>query len=84
MKKHQEMIQPLIEDKSRLEYIKSYANGEHPILSSRPCPLCEWNGTVQDGMWSGKHIKFCSYHYAINQLYKLKIEGQKDIWGDEN
>ena len=27
MKKHQEMIQPLIEDKSRLEYIKSYANG---------------------------------------------------------
>jgi len=82
---HQKMIEPLIKDKALLEYIQVYAKNDHPLLSSKPCPLCDWDGVVDDnGMWKGKHIKHCSYHFALNQLYKLKIDGQEDIWDDED
>jgi len=79
-----EQMQPLIEIKAELERIKIYAKNEHPILSSRACPLCEWTGTVEGGMWKGTNRKPCSYHFALNQLYALKIEGEKDIWKNEN
>jgi len=75
-------MRPLIEAKAELERIKVYANGEHPLLSSRPCPLCEWDSTVESGIWKGQNRKPCSYHFALDQLYRLKIEGQKDIWNE--
>ena len=79
MEKHREMIKPLIEDKAKLEYIQSYAKRDHPLLSSRPCPLCDWQGVIDEetGFWKGKHRKFCSFHEAINWLYGLNVE-QKD------
>lgn len=79
-----EIMQPFIKAKAELELIKVYAKNEHPMLSSRPCPLCEWDSTVEDGIWKGQNRKPCSYHYALNQLYKLKIDGREDIWHDEN
>jgi len=79
-----EQMQPLIEAKAKLEYIEVYAKNDHPLLSSKPCPLCRWDSGIKDGMWVGAHREFCSYHYALNQLYALKIEGQEDIWHDEN
>jgi hypothetical protein len=67
-----------------LEYIRVYAKTEHPIISSRACPLCEWDSEEKDGMWVGKNRKPCTFHFALNQLYALKIEGEEDIWKDEN
>jgi hypothetical protein len=80
-KKH---MHSLIETKAELERIKVYAKNEHPILSSRPCPLCEWDSTVEDGIWKGQNRKPCSYHFALDQLYKLKVVGREDIWNDES
>lgn len=76
-------MRPLIEAKAELERIKVYAKNEHPLLSSRPCPLCEWDSTVEKGIWKGQNRKPCSYHYALNQIYKLKIEGREDIWNED-
>jgi hypothetical protein len=74
----------LIEMKHELERIKVYAKNEHPMLSSRPCPLCEWDSTVEKGIWKGQNRKPCSYHFALDQLYKLKVVGREDIWNDES
>ena len=79
-----EHMRTLIEAKAELECIKIYATNEHPMLSSHPCPLCQWESTVENGIWKGTNRKPCSYHFALNQLYKLKIDGQEDIWHDEN
>jgi len=78
---HRTLTEPLLQDKVMLEYIRVYAKTEHPIISSRACPLCEWDSEVKDGMWVGRNRKVCTYHYALNQLYALKIDGKEDIWG---
>ena len=81
---HRKITEPLLQDKAMLEHIKIYAKNEHPILSSRACPLCEWDGEVENGMWKGTNRKPCTFHFALHQLYALKIEDKKDIWNDEN
>lgn len=75
---HHELIEPTMQKLAELELIIAYAKNEHPMLSSRPCPLCEWDSTVENGIWKGQNRKPCSYHYALHQLYKIKIEGQDE------
>ena len=80
-KLHNKLTESLIEDRAMLEYIKVYAKHDHPILTSRACPLCQWETEqIENGMWVGKHKTPCTYHYALNQLYALKVEGREDIW----
>ena len=77
---HRVLSEPLIREVAVLEHIRVYSKTEHPIISSRACPLCDWDSEVKDGMWVGKKRKPCTYHLALNQLYALKIEGEEDIW----
>lgn len=79
---HRKLTEPLLQDKAMLEHIRVYANNQHPLLSSMACPLCEWSGEVENGFWKGRRGKSCSYHYALHQLYALKIDGEADMWDE--
>ena len=72
---HQKLIEPLIQDRARLEQINAYSKTQHPLISSHPCPLCEWDWEIDEktGFGMGTHRKECGYHYALHELYKIKI-----------
>ena len=60
----------------KLELIENYARKEHPLISSRACPLCAWDWEQDEktGWAMGTNRKQCSYHMALHNLYKCKIE----------
>jgi len=70
---HRKILDPL---EHKLALIKNYATKEHPLVSSRACPLCTWDWKQDEktGWAMGTNRKQCSYHMALHNLYICKIE----------
>ncbi len=77
---HNTLVEPLIVDRARLEYIQAYAKTQHPLISSQACPLCTWEWEIDEktGFGKGSNRQECGYHYALNQLYRIKILDEEE------
>lgn len=77
---HRKILDPI---EHKLTIIEDYAAKQHPLVSSKACPLCTWVWDTDPkfpGWAQGKRIKDCSYHHALNQLYTIKQKMYKADW----